>query len=90
MPRPALQHVHVWQEEPWAYRAELYAYAPAIVISRSPVLDHNPVLPNAWCAGLRTALDTLATVPTERVAVREEYARRSVPQYTGHDVGEIE
>ncbi|SDM73769.1 hypothetical protein SAMN04487981_102423 [Streptomyces sp. cf386] len=29
-------------------------------------------------------------MPTERIAVREEYIRRAVPAYTGCDVGEVE
>jgi hypothetical protein len=53
-------------------------------------LGHDPDLPEAWWVQLRTALDSLAEVPTERIAVREEYIRRAVPAYTGCDVGEIE
>ncbi|MCC3772342.1 aminoglycoside phosphotransferase family protein [Streptomyces sp. UNOC14_S4] len=89
IPRPVLHHVHDWQAADWAYRAELYQHADATTISRSPVLEHDPVLPGTWWAELRTALDSLAEAPTERVAVREEYIRRAVPAYTGHDVGEI-
>ncbi|GAA3796729.1 hypothetical protein GCM10022403_033300 [Streptomyces coacervatus] len=51
------------------------------VVARSPV---------AWWSQLRTALDSLAEAPTERIAVREECIRRAVPQYTGRDVGDIE
>ncbi|MFJ4866674.1 hypothetical protein [Streptomyces sp. NPDC088748] len=37
------------------------------------------------------ALDTLADVPppADREAVHEEYLRRVIPQFTGHQVGEI-
>ncbi|EKX65939.1 hypothetical protein [Streptomyces ipomoeae] len=90
IPRPALHHVRDWQTADWAYRAELYQYADASVFSRSPVLEHDPALPAAWWVELRTALDSLAEAPTERIAVREEYIRRAVPEYTGRDVGEIE
>ncbi|RLU90387.1 hypothetical protein CTZ27_20850 [Streptomyces griseocarneus] len=89
-PRPVLHHVHDWQGDGWAYRAELYQHTDATIVSPSPVLAYDPPLPEAWWAELRTALDSLAGVPTERVAVREEYIRRAVPEYTGHDVGEIE
>ena len=90
IPRPVLHHVHDWQTDDWAYRAELYQHTDATVISRSPVLEHDPALPEAWWAQLRTSLDSLAAAPTERIAVREEYIRRAVPQYTGCDVGDIE
>ena len=90
VPRPVLHDVHDWQDAGWAYRAELYQHTDAMVISRSPVLEHDPALPEAWWAKLRNALDYLAEAPTERIAVREEYIRRAVPEYTGCDVGQIE
>ncbi|MFF3845767.1 hypothetical protein [Streptomyces sp. NPDC002328] len=90
IPRPVLHQVHDWQAAGWAYRAELYQHADATVVSRSPVLAHDPVLPEAWWVELRAALDSLAEVPTERIAVSEEYIRRAVPAFTGRDVGEIE
>ncbi|KUL46737.1 hypothetical protein [Streptomyces regalis] len=90
IPRPVLHQVHDRQAVGWAYRAELYQHTDATVISRSPVLEHDPALPDAWWAQLRTGLDALAEAATERIAVREEYIRRAVPQYTGRDVGDIE
>lgn len=90
IPRPVLHEVHDWQAAGWAYRAELYQHTDATVISRSPVLEDNPALPETWWTDLRTALDTLAEASTERIAVREEYIRRAVPEYTGCDVGPIE
>lgn len=90
IPRPVLHHVHDWEAADWAYRAELYQHTDATVVSRTPVLEHGPALPDAWWAQLRTALDSLAEAPTERIAVREEYIRRAVPRYTGRDVDEIE
>ncbi|MEU6089065.1 hypothetical protein ABZ865_20050 [Streptomyces sp. NPDC047085] len=90
IPRPALHDIHDWQAAGWAYRAELYQHTDATVVSRSPVLAQDPALPDAWWAKLRTALDYLAEAPTERIAVREEYIRRAVPEYTGCDVGQIE
>ncbi|MFG2987664.1 phosphotransferase [Streptomyces sp. NPDC048258] len=36
------------------------------------------------------ALDVLAQVPTRREAVREEYLRRVIPQFTGHSIGEVQ
>ncbi|MEU6476132.1 hypothetical protein ABZ858_04435 [Streptomyces sp. NPDC047017] len=90
IPRPVLHDVHDWQDAGWAYRAELYQHTDATVISRSPVLENDPALSETWWSDLRTALDTLAETATERIAVREEYIRRAVPEYTGCDVGHIE
>ena len=42
-----------------------------------------PDLPEPWWTGLRAALDTLSAVTCDRVAVREEYIRRAVPEFTG-------
>ncbi|MFF6789536.1 hypothetical protein ACFY9C_10700 [Streptomyces filamentosus] len=89
VPRPALHRIHDWTEEGWSYRAELYAYAPASVVSPGPVLDTDLDLSEAWWAGLGTALDALAAVPTDRVSMREEYIRRAVAEFTGHAVGGI-
>lgn len=90
IPRPVLHDVHDWQTADWTYRAELYQHTDAIVISRSPVLEHDPDLPATWWAQLRSALDSLVEAPSERIAVREEYIRRAVPQYTSRDIGDIE
>ncbi|MFI1075719.1 hypothetical protein [Streptomyces puniciscabiei] len=90
IPRPVLHDVHDWQAAGWAYRAELHQHTDATVISRSPVLEHDPALPKTWWTKLRTALDCLAEVPTERIAVREEYIRRAIPEYTGCDIGQID
>ncbi|MFC9296948.1 hypothetical protein ACFTWH_08435 [Streptomyces sp. NPDC057011] len=87
--RPALLRVHDWSADGWSYRAELYDRLTAPVVSVCPVLDEDPALPETWWADIRGALGTLAAVPTERVAVREEYIRRVVPQYTGHQVEDI-
>ncbi|MGW2038690.1 hypothetical protein [Streptomyces virginiae] len=85
--RPALLRVHGWSANGWSYRAELYDRITAPVVSVCPVLDDDPVLPETWWTDIS---DTLDTVPTAREAVREEYIRRVVPQYTGHTVGEIQ
>ncbi|WP_055524510.1 hypothetical protein [Streptomyces graminilatus] len=88
IPRPALHRIYDWQDDGHAYRAELYEHTALSTVSSSPVLDAELNLPEPWWKELHHALDTLAVVPTDRVAVREEYIRRAVPEYTGHDVGD--
>ncbi|MGW4690644.1 hypothetical protein ACWEPM_38005 [Streptomyces sp. NPDC004244] len=88
VPRPGLFRIRDWTTETYAYRAELYAYAPDPIVSPRPVLDQDPVLPEAWWKEITAALDALANVPppTDRDAVREEYLHRVIPQFTGHQV----
>ncbi|UUY52374.1 hypothetical protein NRK68_34445 (plasmid) [Streptomyces yangpuensis] len=86
VPRPDLFRIRDWTTDTYAYRAELYAFAPDPIVSPRPVLDADPGLPEAWWKGMIAALDALADVPppTDREAVREEYLRRIIPQFTGH------
>ncbi|NBE53867.1 hypothetical protein [Streptomyces boluensis] len=88
--RPELLDLADWDEADWQYRAELYVRAAAPAVSPSPVLDEAPALSEEWWTGLHDSLAALSRVRTERVAVREEYVRRAVPQYTGHTVDSIE
>ncbi|WP_405438493.1 hypothetical protein OG373_13805 [Streptomyces avidinii] len=88
VPRPDLLHVRDWSAETHAYRAELYAFAPDPIVSPRPALDEDPDLPETWWKEMAAALDVLADVPppTNREAVREEYLRRVIPEFTGHQV----
>ncbi|MFC9816099.1 hypothetical protein ACFVJM_29030 [Streptomyces virginiae] len=86
VPRPDLFRIRDWTTDGYAYRAELYALAPDPMVSPRPVLDEDPGLPETWWKEMTAALDALADVPppTDREAVREEYLRRVIPQFTGH------
>ncbi|MGW6841283.1 hypothetical protein [Streptomyces sp. NPDC054958] len=91
MPRPDLFRIRDWTTEGYAYRAEPYAYAPNPIVSPRPVLDQDPGLPETWWKEMVAALDSLADVPppTSREAVREEYLRRVIPEFTGHQVEDV-
>ncbi|MGW8502878.1 hypothetical protein [Streptomyces sp. CLCI03] len=91
VPRPDLLRIRAWTTEGYAYRAELYALAPAPMISLRPVLDEDPGLPDTWWKEMKAALDALAEVPPpgDREAVREEYLRRVIPEFTGHQVDDV-
>ncbi|MFD8023522.1 hypothetical protein ACFV6G_24250 [Streptomyces lavendulae] len=86
VPRPDLFRIRDWTTDGYAYRAELYALAPDPMVSPRPVLDEDPGLPETWWKEMVAALDALADVPPppDREAVREEYLRRVIPQFTGH------
>ncbi|MEU6300764.1 hypothetical protein [Streptomyces erythrochromogenes] len=86
VPRPDLLRIRDWITDGYPYRAELYAYAPDPIVSPRPVLDEDPGLPNHCWKETTAALDALADVPppADREAVREEYLRRVIPRFTGH------
>lgn len=87
--KPALYGVHDEATAAFAYRAELTQFIDSPVASASPVLREELELPAAWWASLRGDLAQLATARTDRVAVRQEYADRAVPKFTGHPAPQI-
>ncbi|WP_198539997.1 hypothetical protein [Streptomyces sp. CT34] len=89
VPRPRLTGLRDWSADGWDYRAEQYQLVTAPSVSPSPVARHGVGLPDAWWHNLRQALGCLALVETSRQAVREQYIRRRVPEFTGFTPGEI-
>ncbi|GAA2275177.1 hypothetical protein GCM10010430_71390 [Kitasatospora cystarginea] len=84
VPRPRLRERHVWTEGEYGYLAELYeAVTTPTITTREPILREAPALDGAWWDGLRGALDAIATVSSSRVAVRQEYLDRAMPEYLG-------
>ncbi|MFE4830262.1 phosphotransferase family protein [Streptomyces sp. NPDC056672] len=64
------------------YLSELSQYVDEQICSPSPVLSPNAgVFPDRWWGSLRADLDYVAKVSTDRVAVRQEWADRSVPRF---------
>jgi hypothetical protein len=89
VPRPRLINLEDWSADGWDYRAELYEFVSTPPVSKSPILRDGVDLPDSWWHDLHRALDHLARVPTHREAVREQYIRRRVPEFTGITPGEI-
>lgn len=83
VPRPRLRASHDWSHDPWEYRAELYDRVAAHPAAPSSTLRTEPELPSTWWAALRTALDDIATVPTQRVTVCSQYLDRAMPHFLG-------
>ncbi|MGH3868282.1 MAG: hypothetical protein ACRDQ4_19615 [Pseudonocardiaceae bacterium] len=83
VPRPRLRAGHDWTHDPWEYRAELYDRVAAHPGATSPALLTEPDLPSTWWAALRTALEDIATVPTYRFTVRQQYLDRAMPHFLG-------
>ncbi|WP_370270896.1 hypothetical protein [Streptomyces sp. V4I8] len=84
VPRPKLVGIGTWTNDGNAYRAELTEYVTLPVLqSGGPVLEQPPNLPDAWWAALRRAVDDIATVPTDRHAVRQQWIDRGFPAFLG-------
>ncbi|MFF9643643.1 hypothetical protein [Kitasatospora aureofaciens] len=84
VPRPSLRERRTWTEGGHGYLAELYdKITAATITTHEPILREAPDLDDAWWDDLSTALDAIATVPSDRVAVRQEYLDRAMPQYLG-------
>ncbi|MFE7660543.1 hypothetical protein [Streptomyces celluloflavus] len=80
--KPALYDAVEQEVDGHAYRAELSQYVPEPVLSPSPVLSRDAVVPpDSWWESLRADLSTVAKTVTDRVAVRQEWVDRSVPRF---------
>ncbi|MFG2286621.1 hypothetical protein ACGFOU_11270 [Streptomyces sp. NPDC048595] len=88
-PRPRLLGLRDWSADGWGYRAELYGFVDTLPVSPSPVLRNGVDLPDTWWHDRRQAIVRLALVDTSREAMREQYIRRRVPEFTGITPGEI-
>ncbi|MGX2996233.1 hypothetical protein JNUCC64_18465 [Streptomyces sp. JNUCC 64] len=82
--KPALYDTVEHVEEGYGYLAELSRYVSEPVLSPSPLLGPDVVVPpDGWWDSLRADLGTVAGTPTDRVAVRQEWADRAVPRFLG-------
>jgi hypothetical protein len=86
VPRPRLRGLLDWTTGGHLYRAELteYVKVPPLAVG-TPVLDQDLPLPDAWWSDLKTALGTLATVPTGRESVRQSWVDRNFRRFLGID-----
>jgi hypothetical protein len=83
IPRPRLLGCHDWTDQPWAYRAELYEHVAPRTVARRAILTTDPDLSKTWWASVRTALDDIAAVPTDRVTLHQGFLAWAVPHYLG-------
>ncbi|MFJ8742376.1 hypothetical protein ACIRL2_23655 [Embleya sp. NPDC127516] len=87
VPRPRLRGVEDWVNGDHAFRAELHDRVTARPITAvGPVLREDPGLDDTWWHDLRRALDDIASVTTDRVALRQAYVDRAMPEYLGRPV----
>lgn len=83
IPRPRLVGWHDWTDQPWAYRAELYEHIDPRPVARRAILTTDPDLPRIWWTAVRTALDDIAAVPTDRVTLHQGFLAWAMPHYLG-------
>ncbi|MFJ3043815.1 hypothetical protein [Streptomyces tendae] len=81
--RPALLAVHDAFDDTTAYRAELSVRVDVPVLSDTPVLQRDLKLPDSWWADLAGTLEKVSAVGTDRVAVRQQYMDRAIPEFVG-------
>ncbi|QMU68111.1 hypothetical protein [Streptacidiphilus sp. P02-A3a] len=84
VPRPRLRRHETWTDTEHGYLAELYdAVTEMTVTTDSPVLRTAVGLGDEWWSGLSRALDAVSMTPTARIAVRQEYLDRAMPEFLG-------
>jgi hypothetical protein len=83
IPRPHLLDWYDWTDPPWAYRAELHEYVAARPVASHAILTTDPDLPKTWWTAVRTALDDIAAVPTDRVTLHQGFLSWAMPYYLG-------
>ncbi|WP_042424545.1 hypothetical protein [Streptacidiphilus anmyonensis] len=89
VPRPRLRASSAWTDDKDAYLAELYdVVADTTITTDSPVLRSAPRLSGEWWVGLMIALGAVRDVHTARVALRQEYLERAMPEYLGFMPGQ--
>ncbi|WP_327344408.1 aldo/keto reductase [Streptomyces europaeiscabiei] len=87
--KPALYDTIEEVSDSYVYQAELHQYVDEPVCSRSPVLRTDLAPPAAWWNSLRTDLEYVNSATTDRVAVRQEWADRTVPRFLGRPAPRI-
>ncbi|RXS68077.1 hypothetical protein EST54_09925 [Streptomyces sioyaensis] len=79
--KPVLHGASQDTRDGFAHLAELHSFVSEPVCSSSPVLRQDLDLPSSWWSSLRKDLEQVNGMPTERVAVRQEWVDRSVPRF---------
>ncbi|SOE59311.1 hypothetical protein SAMN05446589_1521 [Streptomyces sp. OV198] len=66
-----------------AHRAELSPRVGQPVLSDDPILQHDLYLPDSWRTDLAEALERVSATVTDRVAIRQQYMDRAIPEFVG-------
>ncbi|MFJ5143032.1 hypothetical protein [Streptomyces sp. NPDC088707] len=82
--RPGVIAIHDMRERGWAYRAELTTFVDEPLLSPTPQLTADLHLPPEWWAWTRKNLYYVGQEHTDRIAVRQSWIERVVPEMTGY------
>lgn len=69
-----------WESNAKIFRATIWSIAPSPVISDTPDLQQTIELPYEWWSSLRSSLQTLEFVETDRICVREDLVKRRLAE----------
>jgi hypothetical protein len=86
IPRPRLLGWHDWTDQPWTYRAELYEQIATRPVASRAILTTDPDLPKTWWTTVRTALDDIAAIQTDRVTIHQGFLAWAMPHYLGSPI----
>lgn len=87
--KPELHAVHDMEADGFAYRAELTGYTRSPVLSPDPVLSAELDLAPEFLEALREDVRIVNQAVTDRIAVRQEWIDRVVPEMTGQEPPQI-
>jgi hypothetical protein len=83
IPRPRLRAWREWNDQQWIYRGELFEHTSLRPIANSAVVAAVPELPQRWWMALRTSLDDIVVVDTNRVAIQQGFLDWVMPRSLG-------
>jgi len=83
IPRPRLRAWRDWNDQQWTYRGELFDHAALRPVANSAAIAVVPELPRRWWTALRSALDDIGTLSTDRVAIQQGFLDWVMPRYLG-------
>lgn len=89
IPRPRLRAWHDWSDQQWLYRAELFDHTTQRSVADSAAIAVIPELPQRWWTALRRALEQIAAVYTNRVAVQQGFLNWVMPRYLGAPIDSL-
>jgi hypothetical protein len=82
--RPRLHGTRQWTDAGFYYRAELYDLIDTPLLTDGDAcLRDEPVLSDEWWRDVVVAVETMPTVPTKRMAIRQGYLNWAMPTVLG-------
>jgi hypothetical protein len=86
IPRPHLRAWREWSDQRWVYRSELFDHTHMRPVASSAAIAAVPDLPRRWWTALRSALDDIGAVRTNRVAIQQGFLDWVMPHSLGTPV----